>query len=59
VVSTWRADGALGEQRIVNRDGSLIHSKFAAPTDRVSWDERHTVTTTSGAHVRIENAGDR
>lgn len=37
-------EGDVAERAIVNRDGSMIHSEYAASRE-AGFDERHTVTT--------------
>lgn len=49
------ADGAVSERAVVNRDGSTIHSEYAAPRE-AGFDERHTVTTPEGEKVTFERA---
>lgn len=51
---TSRADGTLAERAVVNRDGSTIHSEYAAPGMAGAWDERHTVTLPNGAKTTFE-----
>lgn len=51
-----RADGSLAERAVVNRDGSTIHSEFAAPGETSDWDERHTVTLPEGGKTTFETA---
>lgn len=46
-------DGAVSERAIVNRDGSTIHSEYAASRE-AGFDERHTVTTPDGDKVTFE-----
>ena len=52
-----RSDGSLAERAVVNRDGSTIHSEFAAPDKPSDWDERHTVTVPEGGKTTFETAG--
>jgi hypothetical protein len=49
-----RADGSLAERAVVNRDGSTIHSEYAAPGKASDWDERHTVTLPDGSKTTFE-----
>lgn len=49
-----RPDGSLAEQAVVNRDGSTIHSEYAAPGKASDWDERHTVTLPDGSKTTFE-----
>lgn len=49
-----RPDGSLAERAIVNRDGSTIHSEFAAPDKPSDWDERHTVAVPEGGKTTFE-----
>ncbi|MBA4223619.1 MAG: hypothetical protein C0458_23060 [Methylobacterium sp.] len=49
-----RPDGSLAERAIVNRDGSTIHSEFAAPDKPSDWDERHTVAVPEGGKTIFE-----
>lgn len=49
-----RADGSLAERAVVNRDGSTIHSEYAAPGTAGGWDERHTVTLPDGGKTTFE-----
>ena len=58
VTSTYRPDGTLAEQEVVNRDGSRIHSQFSLDPRIAGWDERHTVTLSDGQQVTFENSGD-
>lgn len=58
VVRERRKDGSLAQELVFNRDGSTIHSELARAGDGLSWDERHTVVTTSGERIRIETAGE-
>lgn len=48
--------GAVAERAIVNRDGSTIHSEYAA-SRQAGFDERHTVTTSEGDKVTFETMG--
>lgn len=45
--------GAVAERAVVNRDGSTIHSEYAA-SRQTGFDERHTVTTPEGDKVIFE-----
>lgn len=45
--------GDVAERAIVNRDGSTIHSEYAA-SRQAGFDERHTVTTSEGDKVTFE-----
>lgn len=45
--------GDVAERAIVNRDGSTIHSEYAA-SRQTGFDERHTVTTPEGDKVTFE-----
>ncbi len=45
--------GAVAERAVVNRDGSTIHSEYAA-SRQAGFDERHTVTTPEGDKVTFE-----
>ena len=47
------ADGEVSERAIVNRDGSTIHSEYAASRE-AGFDERHTVTTPEGDKTVFE-----
>ncbi len=58
VVSDRRADNSLAQEMVFNRDGSTIHSEYAAKGDDPGWDERHTVVTTGGERIRFERSGD-
>ena len=58
IVSERRADGSLAQQLVFNRDGSVIHSEYAAPSDTLGWDERHSVVTPDGDRIRFERSGD-
>jgi hypothetical protein len=58
VTSTYRPDGTLAEQEVVNRDGSRIHSQFSLDPHMAGWDERHTVTLPDGQQITFENNGD-
>ena len=58
VTSTYRPDGTLAEQEVVNRDGSRIHSQFSLDPRIAGWDERHTVTLPDGQQITFENNGD-
>jgi hypothetical protein len=49
-----RADGSRAERAVVNRDGSTIHSEFAAPDKPSDWDERHTVAVPEGGKTTFE-----
>lgn len=46
-------DGTVSERAVVNRDGSTIHSEYAASRE-AGFDERHTVTTPKGDKVIFE-----
>ncbi len=46
-------EGDVAERAIVNRDGSTIHSEYAA-SRQAGFDERHTVTTPEGDKVTFE-----
>lgn len=48
--------GAVAERAVVNRDGSTIHSEYAA-SRQAGFDERHTVTTPEGDKVTFETTG--
>jgi hypothetical protein len=58
IVSGYRDDGTLSEQRVFNRDGSRIVSEFEAPGGAGGWDERHTVALPDGRKAVFENTGD-
>ena len=58
VTRTYRPDGSLSEQDVVNRDGSRIHSQFSLDPRIAGWDERHTVTLPDGQQVTFEQSGD-
>lgn len=47
------SDGEVLERAIVNRDGSTIHSEYAASREP-GFDERHTVTTPEGEKITFE-----
>jgi hypothetical protein len=57
-VDSYRLDGTLAEQGVVNRDGSRIHSQFSLDPRMAGWDERHTVTLPDGQQITFENNGD-
>jgi hypothetical protein len=57
-VNSYRLDGTLAEQGVVNRDGSRIHSQFSLDPRMAGWDERHTVTLPDGQQITFENSGD-
>ena len=57
-VNSYRLDGTLAEQGVVNRDGSRIHSQFSLDPRMAGWDERHTVTLPDGQQITFENNGD-
>lgn len=46
-------DGEVAERAIVNRDGSTIHSEYAASRE-AGFDERHTVTAPEGDKTVFE-----
>jgi hypothetical protein len=56
VITNRRPDGSIAEQLVINRDGSAIHSQYAAP-GTIGWDERHTVITPDKQIVTFENSG--
>ena len=58
VTRTYRPDGSLAEQEVVNRDGSRIHSQFSLDPRMAGWDERHTVVLPDGQQITFENNGD-
>jgi hypothetical protein len=58
VTSTYRPDGTLAEQEVVNRDGGRIHSQFSLDRRMAGWDERHTVTLPDGRQITFESSGD-
>ena len=58
IVSDRRSDNSLAQEMVFNRDGSTIHSEYAAPGDGLGWDERHTIVTSDGDRIRFERSGD-
>lgn len=58
VVSDRRSDGSMAQQMVFNRDGSAIHSEYAAPGDNPGWDERHNFVTSGGDRIRFDRSGD-
>jgi len=46
-------EGSISERAIVNRDGSAIHSEYAASRE-AGFDERHTVTNADGDKTVFE-----
>ena len=58
VTSTYRPDGTLAEQEVLNRDGSRIHSQFSRDPRIAGWDERHTVVAADGTTLTFETSGD-
>jgi hypothetical protein len=56
-VNAYRPDGTVAEQRVFNRDGSLIVSEFNELGGPGDWDERHTVITADGRKVTFETTG--
>jgi hypothetical protein len=56
VITNRRPDGSIAEHLVINRDGSAIHSQYAAP-GTTRCDERHTVITPDKQIVTFENSG--
>jgi hypothetical protein len=56
--NTFRPDGSLAEQVVVNRDRSRIVSEFSGPGGAEDWDERHIVILPDGSKFTFENSGD-
>ena len=57
VVTRHWADGSISEEIVVNRDGSLIHSRFSASSATTGWDERHTIAGADGTILMFQNHG--
>ena len=57
VQETYRPDGSLAAQTVLNRDGSVIDSQFAPADSSLLWDSRHTIETADGRILTVQNAG--
>lgn len=57
VQETYRPDGSLATQTVLNRDGSVIDSQFAPADGGLPWDSRHTIQTAEGRILTVQNAG--